>query len=102
MAKKASVSEVRAWAKEQGFQLGDRGRLPLEVWDAWNAARKQAAPLPKQRVSQPEPAAATAQDLQDAQARIGRLEQQVAELTERLTQLENRPVETRRRFARAR
>ncbi len=101
MANKASVGEVRAWAKQQGFQLGDRGRLPAEVWDAWNASTS-SAPLPQQRVSDPEPAGATLEELQAAQTRIARLEQQVADLTARLANLESRPAEPRRMFARRR
>ncbi len=101
MAKKISVAEVRAWAKQQGFQLADRGRLPAEVWDAWNASTS-SAPVPQQRVSDPEPAGATVEALEAAQARIARLEQQVAELTTRLASLESRPAEPRRRFTRSR
>jgi hypothetical protein len=29
-------SEVREWAIRQGFQIGDRGRLPPNVVQAWN------------------------------------------------------------------
>jgi hypothetical protein len=101
MAKKASVGEVRAWAKQRGFQLGDRGRLPAEVWDAWNASTG-TAPLPRQPVSNASPAGATVEALQAAQARITRLEQHVAELTDRLATLESRPTEPRRLFARSR
>jgi hypothetical protein len=68
MAKKASVGEVRAWAKQQGFQIGDRGRLPAEVWEAWNASTS-TAPVPQQRFSDPSPAGATVEALQAAQAR---------------------------------
>lgn len=32
-------SEVRRWARENGFEIGDRGRLPQDVLDAYVAAR---------------------------------------------------------------
>ncbi len=101
MAKKAPVGEVRAWAKEQGFQLGDRGRLPAEVWDAWNA-RTSGSSLPQQRPSEPATADATADALQAAQARIADLEKQVAELTERLASPRSRPAPPLRVVARSR
>jgi hypothetical protein len=101
MAKRESVSEVRAWAKQKGFQLGDRGRLPGEVWDAWNAATR-ARSVPAPRSSEPQSSGASAEDLQAALAQVARLEQQVAELASRLTRLENRPAEHRRLFARSR
>lgn len=101
MAKKASVSEVRAWAKEQGFELGDRGRLPAEVWTAWEQ-RSSRGSVPQPRVAAEVPAGVTAEDLATATARISGLERQVAELTERLAKVEARPAEPRRLFARAR
>jgi nucleoid-associated protein Lsr2 len=33
------LAAVRAWAKENGHQVSDRGRLPKAVLDAYNAAR---------------------------------------------------------------
>ncbi len=33
-----STREVRAWARANGIPVGDRGRLPPDVWDAWHAA----------------------------------------------------------------
>jgi hypothetical protein len=101
MANKASVGEVRAWAKKQGFEVADRGRLPAEVWNAWNSS-VGSAPVPQQRASDPEPPVATVEALEAAHARIDRLEQQVAELTETLAGLASRPAEPRRLFARAR
>lgn len=100
MTKKAAVSEVRAWAKQQGFDLGDRGRLPAEVWSAWDSRRTSAA-LPAQRTAQAAPPAATAADLEVAQDRIDRLEQQVADLVTRLNALERPAEQPRKRFARA-
>ncbi|MFP5218143.1 MAG: histone-like nucleoid-structuring protein Lsr2 [Actinomycetes bacterium] len=100
MAKKAPVGEVRAWAKEQGFELGDRGRLPAEVWEAWEA-RTTRGPVPQPR-AEGVAAGATKDDLAAANSRIHQLEQQVAELADRLAKVESRPAEPRRLFARAR
>ncbi|AWK75087.1 hypothetical protein CBI38_29595 [Rhodococcus oxybenzonivorans] len=36
-----STSEVRAWARGQGFPVPDRGRLRPEVWDAYTAAHPE-------------------------------------------------------------
>ncbi len=101
MAKKAAVSEVRAWAKEQGYELGDRGRLPAEVWSAWDS-RTVSRAVPQPRAGLSEPVSVSAEDLAAAVARIAQLEQQVDDLTGRLAQLEARAAEPRRLFARAR
>jgi len=37
-AGRPSVSEVRAWAREQGHDVSERGRLRSELWEAWHAA----------------------------------------------------------------
>jgi hypothetical protein len=34
-----STAEVRAWARDHGITVPDRGRLRPEVWNAWHAAR---------------------------------------------------------------
>lgn len=37
-ASKDNPAEIRAWAKQNGFaDLPDRGRIPANVMDAWNA-----------------------------------------------------------------
>ncbi|MEV1000046.1 histone-like nucleoid-structuring protein Lsr2 [Nonomuraea sp. NPDC050202] len=33
-----TASRVRAWAREQGLSVADRGRLRPEIWEAWHAA----------------------------------------------------------------
>ncbi|MHB2022454.1 MAG: ERCC4 domain-containing protein [Mycobacteriales bacterium] len=33
-----SIAELRAWARGQGYQVADRGRLRPEIWEAWQAA----------------------------------------------------------------
>ncbi|MFB7406868.1 histone-like nucleoid-structuring protein Lsr2 [Streptomyces sp. NPDC056202] len=38
-----STSTIRAWARAQGFDVPDRGRVPLavfEAWEAWEAATR--------------------------------------------------------------
>lgn len=32
-----SAADIRGWAKENGFNVPDRGRIPAEVKDAYNA-----------------------------------------------------------------
>nr|WP_212847169.1 histone-like nucleoid-structuring protein Lsr2 [Actinoplanes ianthinogenes] len=39
----ASTSEIRAWAKENGHQVGDRGRIAKDVKDAFAAATGRLA-----------------------------------------------------------
>lgn len=34
------VAEVRSWAQANGYDLGDRGRIPQNIWDDWAAATK--------------------------------------------------------------
>ncbi|ESP99313.1 Modification methylase SalI [Streptomyces sp. GBA 94-10 4N24] len=38
-----STGDVRAWARKQGMELPDRGRLRPEVWDAWRRAHPAEA-----------------------------------------------------------
>ncbi|MEV1175008.1 hypothetical protein [Nonomuraea sp. NPDC049784] len=33
-----TASQVRAWAREQGLLVADRGRLRPDTWEAWHAA----------------------------------------------------------------
>jgi len=43
-----TTSKVRAWAKQTGLQVSDRGRLPASLLDAYQAANTtQAAPPAK-------------------------------------------------------
>lgn len=34
-----SQAEIREWAREQGYAVGDRGRIPAEVRNAYEAAQ---------------------------------------------------------------
>ena len=33
-----AAAEIRSWARDNGYTLSDRGRVPAEVRDAYNAA----------------------------------------------------------------
>jgi hypothetical protein len=104
-AVRASVGEVRAWAKENGFSLGDRGRLPSDVWAAWEEAHVRRMPAPRAAA---EPAVDRSEldgvttEVADLRARVDTLQRQVDELVRRLTAVEQRPAEPRRLFARSR
>jgi hypothetical protein len=32
------VRAIREWAREEGYEVGDRGRIPTDIVDAYNAA----------------------------------------------------------------
>lgn len=36
---KTELQAIRKWAQENGYTVSDRGRIPQEVQDAYNAAR---------------------------------------------------------------
>lgn len=38
---KGAATEVRAWAKEQGLPVGERGRIAPELFDAYTAAHAE-------------------------------------------------------------
>lgn len=50
------TGDVRAWAKSQGFQVGDRGRLPAAVTEAYTAAANVDAATPVRRPARKVPA----------------------------------------------
>lgn len=37
-ADREQLAEVRSWARENGFEVKDRGRIPANVLEAYNAA----------------------------------------------------------------
>jgi ERCC4-type nuclease len=41
-APEPSTAEVRAWARQQGLPVPDRGRLAPDIWAAWREARRVA------------------------------------------------------------
>ena len=44
-----ATGDVRIWAKSQGFQVGDRGRLPAAVIEAYQAAAEVDSATPVRR-----------------------------------------------------
>ena len=38
-AGRSDAAKVRAWAAENGYEVGDRGRVPAEVREAYQAAQ---------------------------------------------------------------
>jgi hypothetical protein len=94
-----STSELRDWARENGFAVGDRGRLPAQVYEAWTeASRRPKARIGKRR-SAPEAAApsrvtrkaATGAGSDEGQTKdILALQSQMAVLTDRVGKLERK------------
>lgn len=39
VASRASLQDVRSWAREHGYEVSDRGRLPSSVLEAYEAAK---------------------------------------------------------------
>lgn len=54
----SAIGAVREWAKRHGFQVGDRGRLPAAVVDAYQAAAEAADATPVGRPARKVPAIA--------------------------------------------
>jgi ERCC4-type nuclease len=46
-APEPSTAEVRAWARQQGLSVSDRGRLAPEIWAAWREAHSVTAAEPE-------------------------------------------------------
>lgn len=42
-ASRTDLPEVRAWAKEQGYEVAERGRVPKDVRDAYDARHRGVA-----------------------------------------------------------
>jgi hypothetical protein len=36
-SRKPETAEIRAWAKDQGYEVSDRGRIPADVIEAYHA-----------------------------------------------------------------
>ena len=53
-----ATGDVRVWAKSQGFQVGDRGRLPAAVIEAYQAAVEVDDAKPVRRSARKAPASA--------------------------------------------
>ena len=43
-AGKSSSAEIRAWARDNGMDVPNRGRIPQAVADAWEAANSRSGP----------------------------------------------------------
>ncbi len=39
-ARKPETAEIRAWAKDQGYDVSDRGRIPAEIIEAYQKGRR--------------------------------------------------------------
>lgn len=39
-ARKPETAEIRAWAREQGWDVSDRGRIPAEIIEAYQKGRR--------------------------------------------------------------
>ena len=39
-SRKPETAEIRAWAREQGYEVSDRGRIPSEIIEAYKKARR--------------------------------------------------------------
>lgn len=111
------TSAVRAWAREHGFDVADRGRLPAEVRQAYDAAHRskaaakqkpaKAAPAPtrpaKPAAVKPEPAPEPEPADASDDRRLVALAEQLRALTERVAALESAaPAKPARRFRRTR
>jgi hypothetical protein len=40
---KAQRTEIRAWAQARGYEVGDRGRIPASIVEAWTEAHREGA-----------------------------------------------------------
>ena len=43
--------DIRAWAKEQGIRLNDRGRIPAEIYAQYEVARAAVPAGPQQNLT---------------------------------------------------
>jgi hypothetical protein len=39
-ARKPETADIRAWAKDQGYDVSDRGRIPAEIIEAYQKGRR--------------------------------------------------------------
>jgi hypothetical protein len=61
-AKNGENAKIRAWAQENGFAIGDRGRISAEIQEAYKAAHEQIVTTPLDVVAEPENVAETASE----------------------------------------
>ena len=88
-----TTAQLRAWARAQGMEVGDRGRLSPAVLEAYAAAHAAPDAAPDPAPPAPGP---------DVEQRFADLERQVGELARRVAQLERgtQAPPKRRRFGR--
>jgi hypothetical protein len=108
MTKTLSTSELREWARQNGFAVADRGRLPAQIHAAWTEASRRPKARTRRRTA-PEPAASSrvtrkattgAAPAAGGQATdIVALQSQMAALTDRVRQLEKKLASTTVRSA---
>lgn len=53
-AKNSETALIRKWAQENGFPIGDRGRISAEIQEAYKAAHEQIVTTPLDVVAEPE------------------------------------------------
>lgn len=46
VARTATPAEVRQWAQDQGYEIGERGRISSEIAEAYNKAHRRAPFVP--------------------------------------------------------
>jgi hypothetical protein len=94
-----TTSDLREWARQNGYAVGDRGRLPAQIHTAWeeDAQRNKAKTTRRRTTSKaPAPRATTPKPLAGASSGpakikdITALQIQMAALTDRVQQLEKK------------
>ncbi len=107
-----TTADIRAWAQQNGHPVGDRGRLPAELVEAYDkahrsgktpaqaptktppaarpASRPAADPAPVRPATSP-PATPKPAEPEALAARLAAVEARLVEVTRRLETLENAP-----------
>ena len=95
-----AIGDVRVWAKSQGLQVGDRGRLPAAVIEAYQAAVAVDATTPAGRPARKAPPSAgkgsvVAADVTSTPVRVpdlaGRASRDAADRPKRPTSVAKQP-----------
>jgi hypothetical protein len=100
MTKTLSTSDLREWARQNGYAVADRGRLPAQIHTAWEEdAQRTKAKATRRRTTSKAPAAprvttpkamAGAGSGRAQTKDIAALQVQMAALTDRVQQLEKK------------
>lgn len=91
-----STTELRAWARQNGVAVADRGRVSIDVLSAWQSAqtptRPKRRPAPNPISTAPsaaqEPSQSASADEEVSTSAL--IAEQLAALTERVQRLESR------------